>query len=249
MRAKKILGATVAAILTIGVSTGPLDAGSVAGFGGATEVTQLLNNTELIQQVALMSQQVQQAITTVNYLQQQLVNLANQPQLYWGQISSDMTQLLQVVAEGQALGYSLSNLDGQFAAKYPGFRSPLGAGYSNTAKQWTQTNLDSIKGALKVAGMQSDQFTNEQAALAAMEAQAGSSQGSLQIAQVGVQVAAQQSQQLMKLRQLMMAEMQAQNAVLATNEQRRADEQALGGQHFTTFTPSNATFSSNGGKH
>ena len=41
------------------------NAGSVAGNGGATEVTQILNNVELVQQSAQMYQQVQQTLRAV----------------------------------------------------------------------------------------------------------------------------------------------------------------------------------------
>ena len=249
MRVKSTLGKTTAIAICMTLAITPAMGGSVAGFGGATEITQIMNNTQLIQQAMTMAKQLDQMIQSVSYAQQQLVNLKNLPNLYWGQISGDLNTVMQVVAQGQALGYQLSNLDNKFSVNFPGFRSPLGSGYSSQSQQWTRTNLDSIKASLKAAGMQSDQFGNEQSALAAMENQAASAEGSNELAQVGAQLAAQQVQQMMKLRQLMMAEMQAQNAVLATNEQRQSDVNAATAGHFQEFTPGTPTFSSAGGKH
>lgn len=235
-------------ILSCTLATGPALAGTVAGFGGATEVTQLLNNVQLIQQAITGAQQLTQIIKNVEYAEQQLKNLENQKSFSWGTLSSDLNTLSQSVSAGQALGYKLAQIDSKFANLYPTFRSPLRSGYQDQAKTWTTTNVSSIKAAIKSAGLQESQFSNEQSALEAMQNQASTSTGALQVMQAGTQLAANQSQQLMKLRQLYMAEMQAQNAALATEEQRRSDQQALTASHLSHVSPTTPTWSSKGGK-
>ena len=54
----------VSLVSTMVVSTAT--AGSVAGNGGSTEVTQILNNVELVQQSAQMYQEVQQTLQQVH---------------------------------------------------------------------------------------------------------------------------------------------------------------------------------------
>lgn len=55
-----------------------------AQFGGATEITQVLNNVALINQTLQMYQMVQQAIEQVQMAKQQLQNLVSAPAQAWG---------------------------------------------------------------------------------------------------------------------------------------------------------------------
>lgn len=242
---------TVAAALVAAIFTQSAQAGSVAGFGGSTEITQILNNVELIQQAAMMYQQVQNTIQQVKYMEQQLQNLVKAPQMVWGQAQADLQQLSQLVAKGQALGYALGNIDQQFADKYPSYNGvALKNNFQGASKTWTQTSLDSLKSALSAAGMQSNQFATEQMAMDSIQNIASSAPGQLQATQAGVMVAGQQVQQLQKLRQLFMAQMQAQNAVLAQQATAQQAEIDTANSHFTKYTPSAGTgFSSSGGKN
>lgn len=246
----KLTRIALAVALAAAVSSGA-NAGSVAGFGGATEVTQILNNVELVNQAAQMYQQVQYTIQQVTMMQQQLKNLVAAPQMVWGQVQSDLQQLTQLVAKGQALGYALGNIDQMFADKYPAYNGvALRNNFQGASKTWTQTSLDSLKAALSAAGMQSNQFATEQVAMENIQNIASSAPGALQAAQAGVMVAGQQVQQLQKLRQLYMAQMQAQNAFMAQQATAQQAEVDTANSHFTKYTPgSGSGFSSAGGKN
>lgn len=204
-------------------------AGSVAGTGGATEITQILNNTELLQQTAQTYQVLQNTIQQVQHSQQQLKNLIAAPQMVWGDVQAELQQLTQQIAQGQALGYALGNIDQKFASKYPGF-STQNRNFQQSSRTWVQTSLDSLSGALRAAGLQANQFANEQAAMASIQNIAAGSPGALQAAQAGVMVAGQQVQQLQKLRQLFMAQMQAQNAYMAGQAQAQGDKSEMTSQ-------------------
>lgn len=242
MQLKRILiAALIAASLTQGAH-----AGSVAGFGGSTEVTQILNNVELVNQGAQMYQVLQQTIEQVKYTKQQLDNLIKAPQMFWGEAAADLQQLAQLVAKGQALGYALGNIDQQFANKYQGYNPNT---YQTASRNWTDTSMDSLKAALQTAGLQSNQFTSEQATISSIQNLAATAPGALQATQAGVMVASQQVVQLQKLRQLYMAQMQAQNAYMAQQVQEQQDSRDQAIHHFQKYTPSGTPgFSSAGGK-
>jgi P-type conjugative transfer protein TrbJ len=227
------------------------NAGTVAGNGGSTEVTQILNNFELLTQSAQMYQEVQNTIQQVTMMQQQLKNLIAAPQMVWGQVQADLQAVRQLVAKGQALGYALGNIDQVFAQKFPGYNGVAKRGnYQQAAKEWVATSLDSVNSALSQAGMQADQFATEQSAIDSIQNIAAGSPGSLQIAQAGVMVAGQQVQQLQKLRQLFMAQMQAQNAFLASEQQGKANQHNTNDYHFVPYAPpAGPVFSSGGGKN
>lgn len=227
------------------------NAGTVAGNGGSTEITQILNNFELLTQSAQMYEEVQNTIQQVTMMQAQLKNLIAAPQMVWGQAQADLQALTQLVAKGQALGYALGNIDQVFAQKYPGYNGVAKKGnYQAAAKEWIATGLDSLNSAMSQAGLQSNQFATEQSAMDNIQNIAAGSPGSLQVAQAGVMVAGQQVQQLQKLRQLFMAQMQAQNAYLASEQQGKANAHNTNEYHFVPYTPPPGTvFSSSGGKN
>lgn len=224
-------------------------AGSVAGTGGATEVTQLLNNGQLIQIASQSYQQIQQLAQQLQYMQSQLQNLVTAPQQIWGQAQSDLTQLTQLVSQGQALGYALGNIDQAFASKYPGYRSTVGTNFSQAAQDWVRTSLDSFHSAILDAGMQSQQFATEHSAMVTIQSMSAGAPGALQAIQAGNMIANAQVSQLQKLRQLMMAQMQAQEAYMAQHVQQDSDIQAAVSAQMTPYTGTPPSFQSSGGKN
>lgn len=200
-------------------------AGSVAGNGGSTEITQILNNFELVTQSAQMYQQVQQAIQQVQMEQQQLKNLLNAPQQLWGQAQQDLTQLAQLVSQTTAISYAAGNIDQTFRATYPGYAKSAGAtNYGTKYKALIGQAMDGLNSALQSAGLNASQFTSERAAIQQIQGMSGGSQGSLQAIQAGNMIASQTIDQLQKLRQLLAAQTQSQSNYLAAQAQVQADQ-------------------------
>ncbi|MFQ3665157.1 MAG: P-type conjugative transfer protein TrbJ [Sphingomonadaceae bacterium] len=217
MNRKHFIALAVAASFTaVAPST---QAGSVAGFGGATEITQLANNVELVN---LYLQQVQSYATQLQQYQNMLQNTLNIPAQVWGAIQADLMGVANVVRQGQALAYSAQNIGTQFQNTFKGFSYPQGFNFKTEYRNWSRATLDGIKGAFEAAKMQADQFATEEGVLIGLRSQSQSAQGQMQALQVGAQIAEQQVQQLQKLRQLMMVQMQAQNSYLAAQEQKDA---------------------------
>jgi P-type conjugative transfer protein TrbJ len=93
--------------------------------------------------------------------------------------------------------------------------------------------LDTIFATLRAAGLQGRQLENEQVLLDRLRAMARSSEGRMQALQVANQIAEQQVQQIMKLRQLMLADLQSKEVFQAAQIQRQASEEAASEQFFT----------------
>ena len=98
---------------------------------------------------------------------------------------------------------------------------------------WSQTSLDTTLGTLRAAGLQGQQLQSEQAVLDRLRVMAQSSDGRMQALQVANQIAEQQVQQTMKLRQLMLADLQSKQAFQAAQMQRQAATEAASEQFFT----------------
>lgn len=197
-------------------------AGSVMGNGGATEVTQILNNVQLVQETAQTYQQIQQLAQALQYDQQQLQNLVQAPQQVWGQAQQDLAQLTQLVSQSQGLAYTAGNLSQQFQQEYPGFTA--GANFGQQYSDWITKSLGGLSTAMQVAGLQTSQgqFATEQAALQSIRNMSAGSPGALQAVQAGNMIASNMADQLMKLRQLMGSQMAAQDTYLATQQQSQA---------------------------
>jgi len=232
---KTLIAALVSASLVAAAQ--PSFAGSVAGFGGATEITQLANNVELVNSYL---QQVQAYATQLQQYQNMLTNTLNIPNQVWGNIQNDLMGVANIVRQGQALAFSASNIASQFEATFKGF-SYSGVDFKREYRDLSRKTLDTLKGTLSAANLQSQQFATEEGVLIALRAMSQSAQGQMQALQVGAQIAEQQVQQLQKLRQLMMAQLSQQNTYLAAQEQKEALRKVAADRAFDVGDPTTNT--------
>lgn len=228
---RKTLAAGVALALTVAVAP-PAMAGAAAG--GATEFTQILNNVELVD-VALS--EAENLAYTIRQYEIMYENFKNLPNHIKQQALADLQRLAQIVATGRAVAYSSGQIDEDYRREHRDFdyyanrsRGPGGERdhefYSERYQQWAETNHDSVRGALRAAGLQAQQFDREDSALRTIEAQMESAAGTKQLLQAGGSIAAMQVEQLQKLRQLQMAQIQLQSAQVGGSIDRQAEDDA-----------------------
>ena len=219
------------ALLLIAVSVERPRVAEAGAF--ASEVTQVLNHGQLVMQYI---RQGKQLTNEIKMYEDMLRNAKMMPNQVFGPISTDINALAGIVQGGRALAYSLGNLDQLFRQTYTGYGYTAGAWYPSY-KAWSQTSLDTTLGALRAAGLQGQQLQSEQAVLNSLRGMAQSSDGRMQALQVLGQISEQQVQQLMKLRELMLADLSSKQAFQASVIQQQAASEAAT-QRFFTFTPS-----------
>lgn len=190
--------------------------------GGATEVTQIMNNVELANQYA---QQVQQYATQLQQYQAQLQDLKLNPTSIMG---FDVQKLVNgiggVMSAGQSVGGTMAQIDGNFAKK---FKSPLAGSFSENFKTWTTSSQDTLGAAMKAAGLHRDAFANDTAALAALYNKTQTSQGTVAAVQTLSEVNVMQVQQMQKLQDLIATQNVASSAYMAAqNSKEQAKEKA-----------------------
>ena len=139
----------------------------------------------------------------------------------------------------------MANLDAQFRNSFPGYAkawSPT-AFYPNY-QHWSETSLDTTYGTLKAIGLQGKQLENEQAVLAALRQMAQTPAGQTQSVQIGTEISEQQVEQLMKLRQLMILDLQSKQAYQAEQIQKEQADVGAQQKFFTAapVQPDGATF-------
>jgi P-type conjugative transfer protein TrbJ len=119
----------------------------------------------------------------------------------------------------------MANLDAEFRNRFRGYGYNARTWFRDY-RDWSQTSLDTTLGTLRAAGLQGEQLASEQAVLDGLRRMAESSDGRMKALQVSNQIMEQQVQQLMKLRQLILADLQSKQAFQAAQIQKQASEEA-----------------------
>ncbi len=215
--------------ITILILSSGLAAHAQLPFGlGSTEATQWLNHGQLVSQYLRQGQQLAEELKQTADMIRNTRQLTAQA---FGPVARDIDQLAEIVQGGQALAYSLANLDATFRDRFRGYAYNAKAYYTDY-RDWSQTSLDTARSTMRAAGLQSEQLQSEQNILTALRGMSVSADGRMQAIQVANQIAEQQVEQLMKLRALMLVDLQSKQAFQALQVQRDAATAAAAEQFF-----------------
>lgn len=217
-----------------------------SAFVGATEFTQILNNIQLCLQY---SQQVQQYLTQFKQFENELKQAAMLPQQFMNMTHQQMAGLANIVGKGHALAYNMSNFDDVFTSKFSSIGYTPTQNFSQRYQTWSQTSHDSVQGALDAVNLQSSDMDDEESVIDSLQDQAQTADGQMEAVQVGNQIAAAEADQLIKLRQLMMSDMQAKYAYQQQQQQQQDEQQKSMGmfQNSTVFINNGGIHGTSGG--
>src|SRR2546426_7722994 len=183
-----------------------------------TTLTTLKMVESVINEVEMIANQVRQ-------IENMVQNTRNYGRGIWDtEALPRLLRLGQVIDQEQAIAYSMGNIDGLFRQRYPGYR-PV-TDWSREYDTWTRTTLDTLRGTLNSVRLHAGDFATEQGRIQALQAMSDSAEGRMQALQLGNMMAGEQRQQLVKLRQLVMAQINAQNVYMATQTNREAQRAA-----------------------
>lgn len=164
-------------------------------------------------------QAAQQTTTQLSQLQNQIQMMQVTPSQAFSQVGSILNRLNEVSQGGNALSYAMANLDAQFTANYAKVGYAPTTSYASRYQQWSRTSLDTTQKALDVASQENANQQAEASLIANLQNQAQSADAAISTVQVGNQIAAEILNQLMALRQLMMADMSSKAAFQAQQVQ------------------------------
>lgn len=220
MHSGKFLDVKRAHILAIAVSFNlaalPGVAQAGAATGAATEWTQLANNAQLIDlmkssgiqvdnQLTQISQLAEQIQNQLNIYQNMLQNTAQLPGQVWGQVEKDLDRLRSVVEQGNGIAFSMTHADDILKQRFKSYAEyaadlPTSDTFASAYRLWSDTNRDTIAGTLGAASLTADQFDSEEKTMGELRSMSQSADGQMKALQVGHQIAAQQVAQIQKLR-------------------------------------------------
>lgn len=132
----KFVAATVLAGLLTSTTIPEAKAGGLSPYPLASELTQILNNVQLVLQY---SQQVEQYFTQLQQYELQVKDGTIIGTQFFGPIRSDLVGLQSVVQRGNSLSYAMGNLDSQFTSKFASVGYVPTTNYASRYAQWSQT--------------------------------------------------------------------------------------------------------------
>jgi type IV secretion system protein TrbJ len=195
--------------------------GSVTG--AATEWTQLANNAELVAILESSGIQVDNQLTQISQLAQQiqnqleiyqtlLQNTAALPAHVWSEVEADLQRLRDIAAKGEGIAFTMSNVDALLSQRFPDyatFRQDASGGqsFTQTYATWSNTNRETIGATLRIAGLTADQFDGEEATTRSLKRLSETADGQMKALQVGHDIAVEQVAQMQKLRALFSQQM------------------------------------------
>ena len=226
---KKLGLSTVCAAMLISTS---VNAGSVGGFGGATEWTQILNNGQLAAQTAKMAQQLQMQIKQFQKWQRELMsikmlaqNIGQLPENMKNQFLNMALQMKHTMEQGQAIAYTASNIDQRFNQIFRGYEQFLTQNGATTEsfqaayKTIYQSTRDTALNALKTLGLQDRDLHNDQQFMGRLRQAMNSAQGTEAAIAVANQLAYHQTQSIQKLQKTIMTQANLQAEFIAAQNQ------------------------------
>lgn len=197
--------------------TGAMAGGVVAG---ATEITQIMNNIQLIMSY---TQQVQSYVRQGQQLQAELKNLIDNPTSVLGPEVGQMINNIGTIWRGaNSIGYGLAEIDKNFATM---FKSSKAGDFSKMFTSWHETNTKTLESGLKALGTLRDNHQSSQDSLTALYNRSQNTNGNLDSLQTLAQINIRQIQEMQKLQELMAAQSQASMTYMAT--QNAKDQKGL----------------------
>lgn len=150
------------------------------------------------------------------------------PSRMFNTITGDLQRVASVYNSAQSLGRNISNLDEQFRQQFKGYDSYLnsiGQGQNNMPQRyrdWAQSGFDNARTAMQAAGVNTSTFEDENAMLDQLVSRSQSAVGRQQAIQAGNEIAAQNVQQLQKLRDLVATQITLQGNYTAQQNERQS---------------------------
>jgi P-type conjugative transfer protein TrbJ len=254
---------TVFVVITSIVCDLPITAfaGGGPATGGSTEVTQLMNNgqlldiaaknaTQIMNQMTQITNQVTQITNQIKMYENMIQNTVTLPQRIWNDVQKDIQALQSVVQQGQAIAYSASNLDQVLKQRFQSYQQfstnmPNSTNFTQMYQSWSDTNRDTIASTLKAANLTASQFSSENSTLTTIKSHSQSADGQVKALQVAHEIGVQQIEQLQKLRALL-SQQAAMTGAWHSSEQAKKDLNQA--QHDKFFAADPNSYSRTGGK-
>ncbi len=191
-------------------------AGSVAGTGGATEISQLLNYGELYNQTNLAISTLQTQMTQLDSLRRQV--MAGGPIHNFSATKALFSNVVSTVKQAQGIGYDAQTMAGRFSSLYPDFNQRSGTNYFQQYGAWSKDLNGMLKASMGTANLHVSNFANDAVTAQTLQekvAAANTSESQIAVTTAASEVALGTYGELQQMRQAMVVQNAAQTAYMA----------------------------------
>ncbi len=213
-----------------------------AEAGGGGTGTIVYDPTNWIQNAATAASTAQEVTNQITQLQVQAqqyqIELTNieklgQGQYVWNDVSGVLNNLSNTIQTGNAIAYSMANVDQQFKQTYPGYNPSQN--YSQAYQGYATSTMDTIRGVLDSTSLSFQDFASEESTLDALKGLSTNPQGQMQAIQAGSMIAGQTANELLNLQQIVMAQTNSQSAYQAYQVQKDESKQSMDNEIYTNL--------------
>ena len=188
--------------------------------GGATEFTQIANNSELAAQVGQLGRQINNQIKMINDL---ITNTLTMPDQLFRDTKQIYFSVKRVMDRTQGVAYHLSNLDDELKRRFKSYsdlnRLATVEDFSAEYRKVVETQTNTVRSTMEAIGVSFEELVKDDtSALKELQKKASSAEGRNELIQGTNQLLGFLADDAMKLRQLQM--MQAQMAGTAYEAER-----------------------------
>lgn len=153
-----------------------------------------------------------------------------------------LKDVINAYNDTRAIGKALGRLDDTFREMYPDYGIYLENSHDmmpGRYKKWADSGFDNARTALLSAGMNVSSFQSEEQMLSQILNRSTNAAGRMQAIQAGNEIAAQNIQQLQKLRDMMQTQITMQSNHIARETQKEAVDDAFN-EKFFSVRPNNS---------
>ncbi|GHV41083.1 conjugal transfer protein TrbJ [Synergistales bacterium] len=234
-----VLSCSVVNIILAGVGIAFAGGGGLSG--GATEITQRMNNSELAAQVKKSMEQINNQITQISneitmitnqitMIQDAVYNTFTIPDQIFNEVKRVYAKVNGVISKTKGIAYNLANMDEELIRRFKSYGDI--SSFANVVDLSTEyrsvvnTQMETVRTTMEAIGVSMEELTNDDAsALKELQRKASSAKGRNELIQATNQLLAFLAEDAMKLRQLLM--MQAQMTGVALEAERTKEDIAL----------------------
>ncbi len=216
LRINRVVGALLALVVPT------VTANAQFGIPGLPQV--VIDPSAIGKLVSSLNQQLQQIQMQRNQLQQQILSMQKLASPPWRQITGAMSQLDQLMRDGQSLAYQVRNLQTEFNATFPVTRAITD--WPNEERAQAQRTVATLRASLNAASVQASSFTTGLDRIAQMKNAVGTVQGHQGALELQNSASVFTAEELVLLRQAFMTQTNAQAVYYAhqVNQTAQRDE-------------------------
>ncbi len=206
----------------------------------ASESTSYLQQLQLVATYARQALQLKEA---VDQTRDMLKNSAKIGTVY-GNISSELVALGRVAQLGQSIAIGGSNLDAQYRAVYSGYAAYSPVNYGLKYANMSQTTLDSMQGALRMAGLSASHQNGVQGIISALRSALSATDSRNGMISALAQIADAQNENAIRMHSIMTEDLVSKQVFRAHVIEKEAMEVAAAEHYFgkSTTAPDATTF-------